>query len=82
MVNIMRNMKYRQYLSAIGLFLLATIAGLWAWNTLSELFNLPHAQYKHVLAAMILMLMVKVGFSSNHQSLHRVFECHHERSNH
>jgi hypothetical protein len=39
--------------------LLATVFGLWAWNTVSELFNGPVAQYKHVVAALILLAMFR-----------------------
>ncbi len=37
------------------IFLLVTVFGLWAWNTISELFNGPVAQYKHVVAALLLL---------------------------
>lgn len=78
----MRNLSHKQYFYAIGLFLLATIAGLWSWNTLSELFNFPQAQYKHVLAAFILLLILKFGLSSNHRPINRVFGGNHENSDH
>jgi len=78
----MRNLSHKQYFYAIGVFLLATIAGLWSWNTLSELFNFPQAQYKHVLAAFILVKMIKFGFSSNHKQINRVFGGDHENANH
>lgn len=78
----MRNLSHKQYFYAIGLFLLATIAGLWTWNTLSEIFNLPQAQYKHVLAAFILIIIVKFGFSSNHRTINRVFGGNHENLHH
>ena len=78
----MRNLSHKQYFYAIGLFLLVAIAGLWSWNTLSELFSLPQAQYKHVLAAFILLLILKFGLSSNHRSIHSVFGGNHENSNH
>lgn len=74
----MRNLNHKYYFYAIGLFLLATIAGLWSWNTLSELFNFPQAQYKHVLGAFILLLILKIGLSSNHRSINRVFGGNHE----
>jgi hypothetical protein len=78
----MRNLTHKQYFYAIGLFLLATIAGLWSWNTLSELFNFPQAQYKHVLAVFILLLILKSGLSSNCRAINRVFGGNHENSNH
>ncbi len=42
-----------------GLFLLASIIALWSWNTLAGLFGIPHAQYKHVVAALALLLTTK-----------------------
>lgn len=40
-------------------FLLVTVFGLWAWNTLSALYNGPVAQYKHVVAALILLAILR-----------------------
>lgn len=55
----MNILRYKKYLYVVGLFLLLSIAGLWSWNTLAELFDGPHAQYKHVLAALGLLVMTK-----------------------
>jgi hypothetical protein len=41
-------------------FILITIFGLWSWNTISELFNGPQAQYKHVIAAISLLLITRI----------------------
>lgn len=49
--------KLRQVVIAVGVFLLLTIVALWSWNTLSELFNFPHAQYRHAVAATALLLI-------------------------
>jgi len=51
-----------QYITAIALFIAISIIGLWAWNTLAGLFDLPIAQYKHALAAIALALIVKTVF--------------------
>ena len=77
----MHNLKYKHYIYAAGLTLLASIAALWSWNTLSELFNLPQAQYKHALAALVLLLILKFGFFSAHRPVHRVTGDNHENSN-
>jgi hypothetical protein len=61
---------YKKYAYVVGLFLLASIVGLWSWNTLAELFNGPHAQYKHAVAAMGLLLMTK-GILMTHRGGHR-----------
>lgn len=55
----MNQSKYKHLLYAIVIFTLATIAGLWSWNTLSGLFGLPDAQYRHVLAAMCMLIILK-----------------------
>ena len=78
----MRNLSHKQYFYAIGLFLLPTITGVWSWNTLSELFNLPQAEYKHVLAVFILLLILKFLLTSNHRSVNRAFGGNHENSTH
>ena len=50
----------------IVMLLVTTVFGLWAWNTVSELFNGPLAQYKHVVAALILLAIVRWPFSRRH----------------
>lgn len=45
----MYNPGYKHYFYAVGLFLLASVAALWSWNTLSELFNLPQAVEEDVV---------------------------------
>ena len=55
----MRSIKLKSVFFLFSLYLLASIAGLWAWNTLAEVFPLPVAQYRHILAAMVLLLMFK-----------------------
>ena len=62
--------KFRQIGIAVGVFLLLTFVSLWSWNTLSDLFNLPHAQYQHAVAAMVLLLITGWTFRGSHH-LHR-----------
>ncbi len=78
----MRNLSYKQYFFSIALFLLVTIAALCSWDTLSELFNFPLAQYKHMLAVFILPLIIKFVMSSSYQSKNRVFGGDYNDSNH
>ena len=78
----MQNSNYKHYLSAIGLFLLLTIIGLWSWNTLAELFDLPYAHYKHALAAFVLLVILKWGLSANRYSFNHAFGVNHEHTNH
>ena len=77
----MHNLRYKHYFQAVSMFFLATIISLWSWNTLAELFSLPPAQYQHVLAAFILLLILKWGVSSNHRTTSRVFGGNHEHQN-
>jgi hypothetical protein len=79
----MHNLNYKPYVHTVALFLLASMAGLWSWNTLSELFNLPSAQYKHVLAMALLLLSLKWGLSgSRHATRHVSAGGNHDYSNH
>lgn len=68
----MRNINHKHFLYVIGLLILASVAGLWSWNTIPGLFNLPHAQYKHALAAFSLLLIVKWGLSPSHRAVNRI----------
>lgn len=68
----MRNINYKYLCYTACLFLLMSVAGLWSWNTISELFNWPQAQYKHVLAAFVLLLILKWSLYSDHRKFPRV----------
>ena len=58
----MRNAMHKRYLYAVGLFFLASIVALGSWNTFSDLFNGPQVQYKHVLAGLALLLILRWCF--------------------
>lgn len=62
--------KFRQVVIAVGVFLLLTFVGLWSWNTLSDLFYLPHAQYRHAVAAAVLLLITGWILRGPHHHLH------------
>ncbi len=68
----MRNINYKYIFYTACLFLLMSVAGLWSWNTISELFNWPQAQYRHVLAVFVLFLVIKWSLYSDHRKFHRV----------
>ena len=55
----MKRNRYTLIISAAALLILVPIAGLWSWNTLAELFNAPQAQFKHVAAAVVLLLSLR-----------------------
>ena len=62
--------KFRHIVIAVGVFLLVTFVGLWSWNTLSDLFNIPHAQYRHAVAATVLLLITGWMLRDSHHHLH------------
>lgn len=78
----MRNVNYKYLVYIACLFLLTSVAGLWSWNTIAELFNWPEAQYKHVLAAFVLLLILKWSLYPAHRKFYRVFEENHTLHNH
>ena len=51
--------KMKHIFYAVGIFIILSSLCLWSWNTLAELFGGPHAQYKHVVAAIVLGLMIR-----------------------
>lgn len=45
----------KQNLQPAALTVLLMMASLWSWNILADLFDVPQAQFKHIVAAMILL---------------------------
>ena len=78
----MRQFNYKQMLYVTSLFILCSVIGMWSWNTLSDLFSLPHAQYRHVIAAFSLLFIMKWVFASRHSDMGQVHGGHHDHSNH
>jgi uncharacterized membrane protein (DUF373 family) len=78
----MLNINHKHALYIFSLFLLFSVAGLWSWNTISELFSLPQAQYKHVLAAFLLLLIVKWGLTPGRHFYKRISAGHREYPDH
>jgi len=77
----MYKLSHKYYFFSIALFLLVSILGLWSWNTLSELLNLPQAQYKHVLAAIFLLLILKWSLFSRYHTIGGLLRGNHDHSN-
>ena len=63
----MHNLSFKHYLYAACLLILASILSLWSWNTLAELLSFPEAQYKHVVAAFFLLVILRFGLIPGHQ---------------
>jgi len=57
----MRHTKLRHFLIATGAVLAIGVIGLWSWNTLAGLFDAPTAQYKHALAVLALLAIVRIA---------------------
>ena len=55
----MRNSKYRNLFFAICTFILLSVIALWSFNTLTELFGGPTVQYKHAIAGVGLLIILK-----------------------
>lgn len=55
----MKRLKFKHAVLLALLIIAASIASLWSWNTLAELFNGPQAQYKHVLAAAVAVVVLR-----------------------
>lgn len=55
----MRHFTFNHVTIAIAAFSAATIALLWSWNTLAGLFGGPSAEFKHVLAAVLVATVVR-----------------------
>jgi membrane protein implicated in regulation of membrane protease activity len=54
---------FSKIIIAAGAFTLLSVAALWSFNALSELFGGPQAQYQHVIAAIVLLLVLKWGLT-------------------
>ena len=55
----MHHDRFRKTFIAATFLVLASLVVQWSFNTLSELFNGPIAQFKHAIAAVGLCLVVK-----------------------
>lgn len=72
----MMKLNLRSFFLVSGVVLLAMVLGLWSWNTLAELFGGPHAQFKHVLAVTVLVLVSKWILSGRQNHRCRVDDDH------
>ncbi len=59
-------MKYGRFVHILMLLVLLSVLpvlGMWSWNTLADLFSGPEMQYKHALAALVLLGLINWVFS-------------------
>jgi MFS superfamily sulfate permease-like transporter len=59
----MRYGRFVHILMFLVLLLVLPVLGMWSWNTLAGLYAGPEMQYKHALAALILLGFIKWVFS-------------------
>jgi len=55
----LRQFDWKRASLMLAVLLVTTIFGLWSWNTLSELYGGPTAQYKHIVAALVLLAIIR-----------------------
>jgi len=70
----MRHTTLRHALIAVGTLLAISITGLWSWNTLAVLFDAPTAEFRHVLAFLVLLAIVRFTLvPRQHRRARRIF---------
>jgi hypothetical protein len=47
--------RYQLIITIFATMIVAAITALWSWNTLADLFGWPAAEFRHVLAAFLLL---------------------------
>ncbi len=60
----------RNYFIGGALFALLSVAALWSFNTVADLFGEPAAQYKHAIAAIALLFILKWSLFSTRRLRH------------
>jgi hypothetical protein len=65
----MHHDRFRKTFIAAAALALASLIVLWSFNTLAELFGGPMAQFKHAIAVVCLLLIVK-WFRQHHGYSH------------
>ena len=63
----MTHHRIRHLLVAAAWLVVAAVTALWSWNTIAELFGVPEAGIRHVVAAFALILLAKFTFQSGHR---------------
>ncbi len=61
----------RHLLLAAAMFAATVVAVLWSWNTLAPLFGAPEAQFRHAVAALVLILTLRVVTAHRRATLRR-----------
>ncbi|MEJ2127290.1 MAG: hypothetical protein P8X81_00425 [Woeseiaceae bacterium] len=67
----MKRISARLVAFAVALFAAVSVALLWSWNALAELTGGPAAEYRHVLAAIIIAFAARSLFTSRRRRHHQ-----------
>lgn len=59
------NTKLKRSFAAAALIVAILIAVLWSWNTLAGLYGAPLAEFKHVVAAGVLLGVLRTAINAN-----------------
>jgi hypothetical protein len=75
----MQQTTLRHVLIAAGVLLVVSVVGLWSWNTLAALFDIPTAEFRHALAFLALLAIVRIAvLQRRHRRKQRV-SCSHRQ---
>ena len=66
----MHHFTFRKLFIGAGALALSSLVVLWSYNALSEFLGGPEAQYKHAIAAIGLLFVIKWSFSRSNDSVH------------
>jgi uncharacterized membrane protein YgdD (TMEM256/DUF423 family) len=64
----MYNSIFTKIIIAAGAFAILSVAALWSFNALSELFGGPQAQYQHAIAAIALLLVLRWSLTTHRRA--------------
>ena len=67
----MNRIDVKHLLAAALAFAAMMLAGLWSWNTLAELFGVPEAGFRHAVAALALLAMLRFAIPRRHAPVRR-----------
>jgi hypothetical protein len=67
----MNRIEAKHLLLATAAFAATVVAVLWSWNTLAPLFGAPEAQFRHAVAALVLIATLRVLTTHRRATLRR-----------
>ena len=59
----------KHLLTALAAIAVTVLISLWSWNTLAELFGAPQAQFRHVVAVVLLLAMLRFATGRRHGAI-------------